>query len=502
MAIGKIKPRIDVRSVTYGPFQGLDPRRPDAAADVGEGQTFRQLSNVSVDSLGQLILDRGYRNVVIGGRVVHTNFYSPGHLLFAEIADNGQLRLVSDAGHMEENAFVPYAAISSMVFNRKLLLMQKGLRPLSYDGSAYSVAMSASLQTLGPSFGAAVQRRLCVAGFPSAPTLIHVLRVDSDTISAEEEDDADTSVLKAGTIDIGNLLSNADEITGLHAFEQTRLLAFTNDRCIVFNLSPSINEWALDDRANIHVGCISHNTIASAGTDVLFCGRNGVHTIQRSASNGLLVDSLTISEQVKDLYRALLASVDDPAKISAVYDPDDRQYHIFFPQTDALVSHRLTVTLPLDGLQENPATFSSGTTLNATCGAFLSGDLVFGASGGVFAIPPRGSVIEADVEGVIETPILWLQDLLGEKQVHSLTIQAAGQGSILIEAFRETDERLADIEIEIDTNKDDSPYKSVALFEQFDRDLNHRVRGMRLKFTIRGRGLIQISGFAVNVRRS
>ena len=151
-----------------------------------------------------------------------------------------------------------------------------------YSGGEWSTSTS----TVKPSFGVPIQRRLAVAGFRLKPTEIQFSRVDNPNIFLDEEAPTE-EVTRAAFIDISNLIGTADEITGLGTFEANRLAVFTKDQTLVYIIDPDFEQWQLDSRANLRIGCISHNSIVNAGSDLLFCSRRGIHSIMRSEQNGI-----------------------------------------------------------------------------------------------------------------------------------------------------------------------------------------------------------------------
>jgi hypothetical protein len=492
-------PQLKLGVRAYAPFSGLATLRPDANADVGENQSFSSLNNAYVDSVGQVTLERGAELIKTTSPVQHVNFYSPTGVAAAVLAEDNTIALVSDNDISLSQAFSRFAPVASTAFSRKLVFFQRGLAPIQFDGSIFSLALASSIQYLTPAFGTTVQRRLCVAGIPSLPTVVLISRVDNGNVFAAEEAAGEASVLRAGYIDVGNLLASVDEITGLSPIEQNRLVIFTRDRAFVFKLDPDISQWAIDDRTNVNFGCISHNTIQPAGDDILFCSRNGIHSLRRSRDNGIVMQSVTLSEPVKNLFRSLVRGVTDTQTINAVYDRDEGQYHVFFPQPDSVYAKRLTVTIPT-GAEQNTR-FSTGDFLQARCGAFLGGKLVYGSPAGLFSIVPASVAATNEPIATAITPILWLGDISNNKHTHSLVVQASGSGAIEIEATRDDGSLIEVIKMEIDGALDDNDYLSVPVSKQYERIFEHKIRGVRFKFTITGAGLVRLSGFAIRTRK-
>ena len=177
-------------------------------------------------------------------------------------------------------------------------------------------------------------QRAYICGWQDRQTEISISRVfedfPDDEIFTAEETKALSEVTRADFLDLANVLGSADEITGLARFESNRLAIFTNDQTIVFKVDPDYTQREIDNRANVQLGAISHNGIVQVGSDVIFCSRHGVHSLIRSAENGLTIDSRTLSYEVETLYKQLLKDCIGPRFVTATYDQDLGRLHIFF----------------------------------------------------------------------------------------------------------------------------------------------------------------------------
>ena len=89
-----------------------------------------------------------------------------------------------------------------------------------YNGVTFARNQSPAINSMLPAYCASVQRRLAVAGIPGRETQIHFSRVDQDEIFPDDEESGSTNTLRAGFIDIANLIGSVDQITGLGSFEQ------------------------------------------------------------------------------------------------------------------------------------------------------------------------------------------------------------------------------------------------------------------------------------------
>ena len=488
---------VEVQSHTYETFAGLDSSRDLRSQDTGKEQHLSILDNGYCDWRGQIVRDPAATFRKGEKRIDHLIFYTPGKLAWAETTGGGVKFNTDDDVVLDVHPLG--AKISSTVFNKKVHFCSLALPPYSFDGYSWTATKSAALAILAPAYATAVQRRMVVAGIPGRETEIHLSRVDNEAVFPDDERDDEASILRAGYINIANILGTADVIKGIASFEQNRLCVFTSDRCFVYKIDPDITQWYLDDRANINIGTISHNSVAQAGTDILFCSRNGVHSIVRSEDNGILVYSQSMSDKVELTYREMLTEVGNLEDVSAVFDQDEGQYHIFFPQEGGQYSKRLTLTMNPE-IGGRPR-WSTGSFINARSGAFLAGDLVYGTSGGVYDIKKVDEAGDTKPEMVVQTPILWCGSISNTKDAYSLVIQAQGSGVLVIDAKDENGRDLASMKFDVTPGEvDDTFIADVPLSAQYERKFDVRFRGVQLKFTLQSSGLFRLVGFAINTR--
>ena len=498
-AVAGVKPAI------YEGFGGLDTSRDIVALDTGRSQHLSVLSNAYCDWRGQITKDPPATLVHPSDRVLSVRFFGQREVSWAS-ADNKGIRLYSQRGHLSDYIWPNNAVVTSTVFDRKAMFFARALAAYQYDGNRFEPIEGSINKMLFPAFAAPIQRRLAVAGVLGQETKVMISRTGNHKVFDADEPKNSQDVLRAGFIDVANLFGSADVVTGLIGFEQNRLAIFSADKTLVYRIDPDIDQWSIEDRANINIGCISHNTIARAGNDVLFCSRSGVHTITRSEGNGLIVFSHTLSEKVDMLYRRLIRSVDNPELISAVFDQDEGRYHIFFPQPGGVITKRLSLSLNPEGGEPQP-TWSTGDFLNARCGDFFAGELAFGGADGVYAV---GNIEDTNTshpnaihpEVTFETPWLFHGSLDDDKSTKALTIQAYGSGTIFVEAINSDGVVFFSDRIEIDPDEDDGSYIGVPLFTRYRRKFEHRYRSMRLRFRVVSKGLFRMTGFAIDVVRN
>lgn len=398
-------------------------------------------------------------------------------------------------GHEAFEVYPQTSIVTSTIFNNKVVFASRDYPMYTYDGFKFEQIEADSDPR--PAYVVAVQRRLATAGQPGRRTLIDFSRVDKEDIYTLDEDPAAVQVTQASDIDVANVIGTADEIRGLGVFENSRLAVFTFDQTLVYQLHPDYTLWQIDDKANIKVGTISHNTICQAGADLLFCSRDGVHSLRRSETNGVTIFTIPMSNKIDLLYRSYVRSVDDTEQISAYFDQDEGQYHIYFPISD-LISKRLTLTLnPMAGGESK---WSSGDFLNVRCGKTLGGVTLLGTPGGVWEQNKVEEVVEYSPEMVVTTPILWQGAINDMKESYSFILQATGKGELQVEAFDERGRYMSSMQFLIEDDGVDDKFPDVPLSRQYERKFEHRYRGVQFRFTTRGKGLLKIIGFAVTVR--
>lgn len=467
--------------------------------ETGSNQHLILIENAHCDWRGQITIDAGANPFYGDDNVIHAIHFDQNELVYAH-QDQATVYYQSTRDHSYTTEYDLDAVISSTVFNRNVVLASKNSIPIIYDGTVFRETASAAARVFRPSFVTTVQRRLCATGITGSETEVHISRVDDPDVFPADEAADETSVTRAGIIDISNILGTAASITGIAQFEQDRLAIFTPDRAIIYTIDPDIDQWAIDRSTNIHVGCLSHNTIAAAGEDLIFCSRAGIQTIRRSRENGIFVSSLSLSDKIDRKYRALLASIEDPQTISAVYDKDNAQYHVFFPNPNTSVTTRLTLTLNPEA--EGAASFSTGNFLNARCGADLAGQTIFGTPGGLWEVAnPEDTDVFARPEATFELPFLYHGSMTDDKLAHSVLIQAVGSGIVEVECIDIHGAVICSDRFDINDVTDDTLVPDMPLSQQYERPWGRRYLAAKYRFRITSAsGLTQIIGFAINIR--
>lgn len=487
-----------LQAFSYDDFQGIDSSRDIASLDTGNQQRLYEINNGYASFRGIMMRDRGYspRTTTPGDRLInHVAFFGRGLLAWSQ-QDGGGTTLVAEPNGIQAKEVYPKnATVSSTIFNNKLVFFSPDHKMQIFDGSTFKESTNADIK---PSFGVAIQRRLAVVNGANS-TIVDFSRVDDLTIFTKDESKTETSVTKAADIDIRNIIGTSDEIKGLGVFEKSRIAVFTNDQCLVYSISPDFTKWVIDDKASVGVGTVSHNSIANAGTDLLFCSRYGIHSLKRSDNNGITIYAVALSSNIEELYKNLIRQVPDLTDISAYYDQDMGQYHAFFPKADGSVT-RLTLTLSPDGQSANK--WSTSDYLKARCGATLGGVSVVGTPGGVFNImeyeDPLTTLIP-DLE--IATPILWHGSITETKQAREFILQASGEGRIIIDAYNQDGKKIHSLTVDLaPTTGEDDDRTFLPLMQQYNRPFVHQYKGVQFRMkTVGGKGRIKIIGFAVQI---
>ena len=484
---------VNIKVYPYEDFQGIDASRDVGALDTGQKQHMVEIKDGFADWRGTLVRDPGAEQRAAGNKYIkRVDFFGRDLAVWAQV-DGGGTTLRSERDHLKEEVYPQSAVVTSTVYNNKVVFASRDYGMYQYNGFNWKVIEANSDPR--PAYIASVQRRLAVAGMPGKRTIVDFSRVDNEEVFTDDEDEGAQQVTKAADIDVGNIIGTADEIKGLGVFENSRLAVFTNDQTLVYQLHPDFTQWQIDDKANIKVGCISHNTITQAGADLLFCSRDGIHSLRRSETNGITIYTVPMSNKIDLTYRALLRNVSNLETISAFYDQDEGQYHVFFPFSDQITKR---LTLSLNPMQGGESKWSSGEFLNATCG----GQTLIGTPGGVWERKRIEDVTTHSPEMVVTTPILWQGAINDTKESYSFILQATGRGELQVEAFDERGRYLSAIQFLIEGGGADDKFPDVPLQRQYERKFEHRYRGVQFRFTTKGKGLLKIIGFAVQVRSS
>lgn len=498
----KSRTSTETKSYLYRGFSGLNTSAADIALENEEAQALVETDNLFCSHRGYASNERPLSK--LGSevqRVIHARYFAARPQALAYAARTGAVvSLRALEGQAPSAVEWPVsAAPSSCIFNRKAVFVAAGQKPQVFDDHSWSRIDSAD--AFGARYCAAIQGRLAMAGFDAAPTEVVVSRVNDELVMPSEEgaDPASqASAIKAFRFDIGNLVSTSDRVKGLASVETNKLAVFTNERVIVYAADPDYARWTLESSVSVNIGTISNNTLCASGDELLFCSRDGVHSLRRSSLNGLTMFTLPLSDSISELYELLVASVVDAETISACFDKEAGRYHVFFP-ISGNTSYRLTLDLfPLlsEG-QPSAGKWSFSTFAGQLCGDSLAGNTAIGTISGFQLVGKEYATTGVRGAASAVTPILWHGDFLEPKQSHSLIIYASGAGRVTISAEDETGRQLNTVLFDL-PKADQTNYLGVPLQRQFERPFQHRYTGLRLRVKIESDQQVRI--FAVGVR--
>lgn len=484
----------------YGGFMGMDRSRHVASMDTGENQYLWTVNNAFADWQGNLSRMGQFRPRFVSPRklIEHVAFYAPNRLAWAQ-RDGTKITLSADNGVYKPDAYDASSIVTSALFNRKLVVAADNSPMYIYDGLKWQ--QHPSENDGHPSFLATVSTRLVMAGMPGARSEIWFSRADDHEVMPDDESETEVRVTRAAKINIANVLGRAEEIRGIGRLENDRLCVFGEDQVLVYKITSDLNEWGLEDRTAIQVGTVAHNSIVNAGNQVIFAARDGIYTVSRSAQNGITINSLNLSPRVTTLYRSLIAQMKNPQRLSACFDRDTMQYHLFFPITDD-ISQALTLTIsPVSDIENKFSTFDF---FAPRCGASVGGTTSFGTSKGIYDL--RWWSDEADREAFtpplyIKTPILWLGPSDTQKATSTFSLQARGKGYVILDIKDDEDRPLQSFRFKLDADEADDNFPDLPLFQQHVRKFEHRIRGVQVEIYAEGDGLCQINAFAFRIRK-
>jgi len=498
MPITRSKSGVSEKVNAYADFMGMDDSRPSISQDTGEKQSLLEITNGFCDWRGQIVRDPVATYRQARNAITHVRFYGTESVVFAERND-AYISMSSDREHRMEDVYPANAVVNSVVFNREVHVFVRALKPYIYNGVLWRENTSESLNALKPAFGVVVGRRLAVAGISDRPTEVHLSRVDDDTAFPDDESPSETSVLRAGMIDIANIAGVSDEITGLAQFEQSKLVMFTRGTAYVYKIDPDITQWEIEQNTSVRIGCLSHGTIVSAGTDILFCSSKGVHSLRRSRENGITIYNRTLSAAVRHRYLSLLRMMDDTSRITAAWDEETNRYLVFFPISE---THTERLTLALSEDEQIPPKWSRGDYLKAICADSVSARLVFGTPGGLYEVEDLGYFDDDSPSITMEvlTPVFWLGSLHEQKMAYAYILQADGDGDVVVEVMNQDGAVVGGDTFEAQPD-DNGLFPTVPLSQRYKRKLEVMAVGLQFRIRVTGKGLFRISGLAIITKK-
>lgn len=217
-----------------------------------------------------------------------------------------------------------------------LMVIGDGVNPAyKYNGAAWSVITTPPIAPFSNYIGNIFhvhKGRMYAAGDPARKMDV----LHSAAASASGADYWSTTLSGSnlgGFIDVSADLTEGDEVTGLTS-HLGRLVVLLRNHIIFYNTA----EGAGGLEATVHKvvageGCVSHDSIASAGDDVLFLSENGVKSLSQvmvQGDSGVDSSSIPINDTIKAALRDGTVTVTD---IRADYIPKFGVYLLYLSPT-------------------------------------------------------------------------------------------------------------------------------------------------------------------------
>lgn len=492
---------IEQRKFLYAGFDGIDTSRSELVLENPERQPIVACDGLYADWRGFLGTDLPTSVISNEERpVVHIRHFSLNRddFIYA-YTDGSVIRLKENTYGKECPVALPAdTIITSCIFNRKAIFCHGHGAPLVWDGSEWGTI--ASPDAVDARYCAVAAGRLVLAGFPNDPTELKVSRWN-DLAAFATEDDAQSSVTKGFRFNIANELGRAEIITALSPFETGKLAIFTNDRTLIYSTDVDYSLWALDRSVSIGVGAISHNSVDGTIDELLFCSRQGVHSVRRSALNGLTMFTVPLSEKVGEMYRKLIRSIPNGQTINAVYDRDYGRYRLFFPLETGPVQLSISFSPARGDGEPIYAKWAHSSYPKALCGDFLGGQTIIGCADGIRAYEHELAPGDRGGGGWAEFPFFWHGDEQQVKAVGEAFVIASGKGIVRLSAVDERDRQLTETIFEVNDLDDDISQTGIELKRQFARRFEHRYIGVKFRVTVESNDHLRIFALGVNLQK-
>lgn len=207
-------------------------------------------------------------------------------------------------------------------FNAHMYFFQRGYQPLVYSSATAAVAtMSATAGSAGtPPQGneaIAAYGRLWVADFAADKSTIYW----SDLLNGRAWTGGST-----GSIDLSKVWpSGYDEIVALAAHNGF-LIIFGKRSILVYSGAAAPATMVLADAIN-GIGCVSRDSVAYTGADIIFLDKTGVRSLGRTIQEKSIPIG-DVSKNVRDDLVDLIATADAPIK--CFYSPENAFYLVTF----------------------------------------------------------------------------------------------------------------------------------------------------------------------------
>ena len=178
----------------------------------------------------------------------------------------------------------------------------------------------------------------------------------------------------SGTLDVSRVWANgADQIMGLGAHNNF-LVIFGKRQILVYQGATTPSTMSLSDTIG-NIGCLSRDSIASTGSDIIFLSNSGVRSLLRTIQE----KSAPLRDLSKNVRNDLMTNVagETPSNIKAVYSESDAFYLLNLP-----TAKQVYVFDTKQQLQDGSARVTTWESIEPT--SFYSkrnGDLLIGKNG-------------------------------------------------------------------------------------------------------------------------
>ena len=261
-----------------------------------DGQ-YSESRNMDIDKFGAIITRRGTE--IIGSTLtnpiqglVYMDTPSIEQLL---AVSNGVVYKSTGSSWSSVSGYTPSASnnVEAVQFFDKVYFSDSGGTNVhSYDGSSFTDEGDTGGDPPRGKFLASHTGRLFAANTPSADDEIQA----SDVLSASSGNWSSNYSFRVGK-------GEGDPITGIISWYNFNLLVFKEHSIHIVATDPSqssASAWSVH-RVDNNVGCVSHRSIAQAGSDVFFLARDGVRTVKTILAGAQSSVSEPISQSISDI---------------------------------------------------------------------------------------------------------------------------------------------------------------------------------------------------------
>jgi hypothetical protein len=255
-------------------------------------------TSVGIEAIGQYVTDAGVATVFSAGN----NKIFTGTTTLTDVTP-GSYTITTNNWKIEN-------------FNDKLYLFQRGYEPLVYNGTTL-----AKMSAVGGAAGTPPQANEVLAAFGR----LFVADFSTDKSTVYWSDLLNGTVWtggSSGSIDLTTVWPNGyDEIVAL-ASHNSFLIIFGKRSILIYSGADDPSTMVLHDTVN-GIGCISRDSVASTGQDILFLDYTGIRSLGRTVQEKS-VPIGDLSKNVRDVFNATVSF--EASDIKCHYNPENAFY--------------------------------------------------------------------------------------------------------------------------------------------------------------------------------